>query len=194
MKLPLVAVIALLLASCESSPKPTSPSGNAVGVDHSIREPFLREKERIISEMVQDANEAVEKAKSFVSEGRASQDQVQRLEVELLERRIEHDDIVTQLALLLPGTDGSPSSATTAKRAHLDRVAQWLDQIVALRRDLVSLSLPRAEVGLASSNDVMADRMELQRTLLRVQDVRMELAELSATAKTQSSPPSVLTK
>jgi hypothetical protein len=185
MKLLLVAVISFLLAGCESSPKPASPSGNACVVDHSIREPFLREKERILSEMVQTASKAVENAKSFFDQGRVSRDQVQRLEAELLERRIEHDDIATQLALLLPEADGAASSATAARRAHLDRVAHWLDQIVALRRDLVSLSAPRAEVGRASPNDVMADRMELQRALLRVQDVRMELAELSAGAITR---------
>ncbi|MBK9386121.1 MAG: hypothetical protein IPN34_15015 [Planctomycetes bacterium] len=191
MKLLYVAVIAFLLAGCESNPRPASPRENAGKVDHSFREPFLREKERILSEMVQAASEAVQKAKSFVDQGRASQDQVQRLEAELLERRIEHDDLVSQLALFRSGTNGSPSSATTAKRAHLDRVAQWLDQIVDLRRDLVSLSVRRAEVGLANSNDVMADRMELQRALLRVQDLRMELAELSAAAKTHESPTSV---
>lgn len=185
MKLPLVAVIPLLLAGCESALRPSSPSLNAGRVDNSFREPFLREKERILAEMVQAASEAVENEKSFVSQGRASRDKVMRLEAELLERRIEHDDVATQLAFLLPEADGTASWATAAKRAHLNRVAQWLDQIVAIRRDLDSLAVPRAEVGRASSSDVFADRMELQRALLRVQDVRMELAELAAFAKTR---------
>jgi hypothetical protein len=185
MKLPLVAVILLFLAGCESSPRTSSPSWNAGRVDNSFREPFLREKERILAEMVQTASKAVEHAKAFVSEGRASQDKVMRHETELLEYRIEHDKIATQLALLVSETCGSASSATATKRAHLERVAQWLDQIVAIQRDLVSLAPRLAEVGRASSSDAFDDRMELLRALLRVQDVRMELAELAAADKTR---------
>lgn len=183
MKLQFVAMITFLLAGCGSTPRSSSPSENAGRVDISFREPFLREKERILAEMVQTASEAMENAKSHVSQGRASQDEVLRLEAEFLERRIEHDDISTQLALLLPEADGTASAATAAKVAHLSRVAQWLDQIVDLRRDLVSLAVPLAQVGRANSRDVIADRMELQRALLRVQDVRMELAGLSPAAK-----------
>jgi hypothetical protein len=102
-----------------------------------------------------------------------------RLEVEVLERRIEHDDVATELALLLPETSGTASAAAATKRAHLDRVAQWLDQIVEHRRDLLTVAVPLAEVGRSNPSRALADQMELQRALLRVQDVRMELAELS---------------